>query len=149
MANAKKIILGSSLVLAGICSANANTLFQTTELGNTATIQADLLEISVHNANALRVSELCCGYGKVTLEDLREREKALTSAQAKLEAAKAQLEAAKAEVVSAEFKLEDDKSRRREMLEREDQMVAFRVTMEKEKQKRKGLATSKAREKNN
>ena len=63
MANAKKIILGSSLVLAGICSANANTLFQTTELGNTSTIQVNTLNITLQNAEALRVAELCCGYG--------------------------------------------------------------------------------------
>ena len=63
MANAKKIILGSSLVLAGICSANANTLFQTTELGNTSMIQSEMLNISAQDAEALRVAELCCGYG--------------------------------------------------------------------------------------
>lgn len=63
MANPKKILLSSGLVIAGICAANANTLFQTNELGNTANIQANLLNIEAKDAEAFRFSDLCCGYG--------------------------------------------------------------------------------------
>ena len=149
MANAKKIILGSSLVLAGICSANANTLFQTTELGNTSTIQANLLNVTVHNANALRVAELCCGYtSRISLEDISTREKRLAEAEATLKRqmrlkSQAKLEAAKTEFTVAKFELEDAKRCRNQILEEEAIMLSFKAMVEKSKQEERELLVKK------
>ena len=63
MKNSKKIILGTGLMLAGVCSANANNLFQVEELGSSSEIQASTLGVDTKTVEAFRFQELCCGYG--------------------------------------------------------------------------------------
>mgnify|MGYP000533361759 CR=1 FL=1 len=61
MKNTKTILIGTGLVLAGTCLANANNLMQSVEEIN----KAEVLEINaVENVEAkLNTLELCCGYG--------------------------------------------------------------------------------------